>query len=103
MIIVANCGSLGVFQESFFVQKNACICSLAWIKILPTMLKRKKYLIMELLFYTDLLVSACSLIIPPRNFLAIKRQNGTFSVHFQFCFYLPLDYCENVQKSAFTW
>ena len=42
---------------------------------------------MELLFYTDLLVSACSLIVPTRNFLTFKRRNGTFSIHFKFLFY----------------
>ena len=54
---------------------------------------------MELLFYTNLLVSACSLIVPLRNYLAIERRNGTFSVHFQFCFYLPLDYFVIVKMS----
>ena len=54
---------------------------------------------MKSLFYTDLLVSVSSLIVPPRNFPAIKRQNGTFSVHFQFHFYLPFDYFVIVQMS----
>ena len=78
------------------------IGSWAWIKILSTMLKRRKYLIMKLLFYTNLLVSACSLIVPPRNFQAIKRQNETSSFHFQFHFYLPLDDFLIVKMSK-TW
>ena len=63
------------------------------------MLKRRKYLIMELLFNINLLFSACSLVVPPRNFLAIKRRNGTYSVHFHFHFYLLLDYAVIVKMS----
>ena len=54
---------------------------------------------MDLLFYLDILVSAFSLIVPLRNFLAIKRRNGTFSIHFQFRFYLPSEYFVNVKMS----
>ena len=54
---------------------------------------------MDLLFYLDLLVSAFSLIVPLRNFLAIKRRNGTFFIHFQFHFYLPLEYFVIVKMS----
>ena len=54
---------------------------------------------MDLLFYLNLLVIAFSLIVPLRNFLAIKRQNGTFFVHFQFCLYLPLEYFVIVEMS----
>ena len=54
---------------------------------------------MDLLFYLHLLSSAFSLIVPLRNFLAIKRRNGIFSIHFQFRFYLPSEYFVIVKMS----
>ena len=54
---------------------------------------------MDLFFYLALLVSAFFFIVPLRNFLTIKRRNGTYSVHFQFRFYLPSKYFVIVKMS----